>query len=125
MSEENNKKLADEIEKLYAVPVIVKIGNMEFKVKSAPFKEIPVVTKMLSDFDNVSENKPVDDEILLAMAKIIRYGIERYHPEWTEEVILKNLPIDCFPDFVDAIIRMNSFFTKMQKMGGGMALLRR
>ena len=106
------------LEKLFATPTEIHVGDYIFKVMPATLAELPIIQKKLDAYETASLSAGLTEDTIMLMAEVIGFGLKKYHPEITAEFIAKNFPILVFPDFISAITQIDAFLAKMRKMSG-------
>lgn len=106
------------LEKMFATPTEIKVGDYVFKVMPATLAELPIIQKKLDAYETASLSDGLSDKTIMLIAEVIKFGLKTYHPEITAEFIAKNFSILVFPDFVAAITQIEPFLAKMRKMSG-------
>ena len=118
----NDKQVLNE---MFAKPEIVVVGEMDIKVQPAPLGELNRVSKILVEIDKIgltTDDGEIPEKAAKIMAEFIHDAIKAYH-EYSVDFIIAHFPLSSFPDFVEARIQSNRFFTKMRKIQGNIPQL--
>ena len=119
--EDNDKELLDDdIDLIIGEVKKVKVRGRVYKVSAASISELKLLGKLIGKIHDIDldvsgkEEELIPYELKVTMAKIIKMGIKRDHPDITIEEIMDEFPLSSFPVIFKIMLDLNDFLSEME-----------